>query len=335
MKFRPIIITFILQVFCYMNPVAAQVTTGSLEPLFSRGEGFLLEGPTMSPDGFLVFSDIPISNFSRNKAGIIWTLDPDTKTAAILRSPSGKANGMMFDANGDLLICEGADFGGRSVVRTNWTSGQSERIATLYNGLPFNSPNDLTLDEAGNIYFSDPRYFGHEPLFQKVMGIYRIDTLGNVERIIANASNPNGLAVSPDQKTLYVANYAIPGNFDLPTEKSIAIKQTIEGSVLAYDLLSGGQLKFREKLINLNQSGPDGMAIDRRGNLYIALGDRVGIYNPEGYLIEEIPMPVDRVTNVTFGRDNHDHTLFITAGNHLYAIKTLNEGYNIPWKTKP
>ena len=114
------------------------------------------------------------------------------------------SNGILFDARGDMIVAEGADFGGRRVTRTDMRTGKSYIMAGLYNGHPFNSPNDLTIDAKGRIFFTDPRYIGHEPIEQPVMGIYRIDLDSSVHLLAANVWLPNGIAVSPDQKTLYV-----------------------------------------------------------------------------------------------------------------------------------
>src|SRR5262249_59465095 len=124
----------------------------------------------------------------------------------ICRWPSGMWNGLKFDADGNLLAAEGADFGGRRVTRTDMKTGKSYIIAGLFDDKPFNSPNDLTIDEKGRIYFSDPRYLGHEPIDQPVQAVYRIDPDGSVHRIITDAGKCNGVAVSPDQKTLYVVS---------------------------------------------------------------------------------------------------------------------------------
>src|SRR5258706_6855416 len=113
-----------------------------LTEVFSGGETFL-EGPTMSIDGILFFSDITFTSVSGMKAGIIWTFNPQTKEAKVYRSPSGMSNGLMFDGNGDLIACEMADFGGRRVIKTEMKTGKSIILAGLYNGRPFNSPNDL------------------------------------------------------------------------------------------------------------------------------------------------------------------------------------------------
>src|SRR3954447_1396154 len=123
----------------------------------------LTEGVAVAPDGMVYFSDITFTHVSRDQkkpveAGHIWKLDPKTGKAEIFRSPSGMSNGLKFDAEGNLLAAEGADFGGRRVTRTNMKTGKATIIAGLFEGKPFNSPNDITIDEKGRIYFSDPRY---------------------------------------------------------------------------------------------------------------------------------------------------------------------------------
>src|SRR5439155_6725255 len=106
--------------------------------------------------------------------GHIWKLDPKTLKATIFRSPSGMSNGLKFDANGDLLAAEGADQGGRRVTRTDMKTGKAYILASTFENRPFNSPNDMTIDEKGRVYFSDPRYLGHEPIDQPGQAVYRI-----------------------------------------------------------------------------------------------------------------------------------------------------------------
>ena len=126
-----------------------------LELLFS--DAFFTEGAAVAPDGSVYFSDITFTHGSDMQAGHIWRYDPKTGTASVFRSPSGMSNGIKFDAQGRMIVAEGADFGGRRVIRTDMTTGKSEIIAGLYEGRPFNAPNDITIDEKGRIYFSDPR----------------------------------------------------------------------------------------------------------------------------------------------------------------------------------
>ena len=176
-----------------------------LEAVFS--DAHFTEGAAVAPDGTVYFSDITFTDQTDMKAGNIWKHDPETGETVIFRSPSGMSNGMKFDAQGRLVIAEGADFGGRRITRTDMKTGKSEIIAGLYNGKPFNSPNDLTIDEQGRIYFTDPRYAGHEPVEQPIFGVYRIDPDGSVHLVVTDAGKPNGVAVSPDQKTLYVVSH--------------------------------------------------------------------------------------------------------------------------------
>jgi gluconolactonase len=171
----------------------------------------LTEGVSVAPDGMVYFSEITFSHVARDEngaieAGHIWRFDPTTRKTTIFRSPSGMSNGIKFDAAGNMIVAEGADYGGRRLTRTDMKTGKSYIIAGMFEGRPFNSPNDITIDEKGRIYFSDPRYLGHEPIEQPVVGVYRIDADGSTHRIISDAGKANGVCVSPDQKTLYVVS---------------------------------------------------------------------------------------------------------------------------------
>ena len=293
----------------------------------------ILEGPTMSPGGILYFSDFPLSNGKPGKAGIIWSLDPLAGESKVFRSPSGMANGLLFDADGNLIACEGADFGGRRVTKTDMKTGKSVIIAGLYQGKPFNSPNDLAIDEKGRIYFTDPRYNGKEPVEQNLMGVYRIDTSGAVHLVAANVNKPNGIIVSPDQRTLYIANCDFPGNASqwiLP-DGVPAVRPIPGGSVFAYDLMPDGSLQLKSRFIDYGSRCPDGMAIDMEGNLYVAMGDMLEIFSPQGKKITEIKTPA---RNVCFGRGKYSKTLFIAGGTGVYMIETKKEGYNVPFKNR-
>jgi len=216
-----------------------------LERLFD--EGFFTEGPTQAPDGSVYFSDITVGKASGNQAGHIWRWDPRTRTTAVFRSPSGMSNGMVFDGQGRLVVAEGAAFGGRRITRTDMKTGKSVILAALFDGRPFNSPNDLVLDARGRIYFTDPRYVGWEPIEQPVQGVYRIDLDGRVSLIVADAGKPNGIAVSPDQATLYVAAHDNGSLGDLPPEIQAAPGRK---ALLAYDLAPDGSAKFRRAVVD-------------------------------------------------------------------------------------
>ena len=286
-----------------------------LEILFDGG--FFLEGPAYGPDGNIYFSDITFTDASDMQAGHIWRYDPSFKRAAIFRSPSGMANGIIFDLDGKMVVAQGADFGGRSVIRTDLSSGKSEIIAGLFNGRSFNAPNDLVIDDSGRIYFTDPRYVGHEPVEQPVMGVYRIDSDGKISLIIDDAGMPNGIAISPDQQTLYVA--------------SVVAQTYALNALLAYELAEDGSVSNGRVIIDFKpEVGPDGMTIDVDGNIYLARPSQkpgIYVYSPEGQLQAYIPTP-EGPTNVTFGRGSMSQTLYITAEQKLYKIAVNKMGYH-------
>src|SRR5262245_34535422 len=215
------------------------------------------------------FSDITFSHFSKDKtgkieAGHIWKYDPSTGKTTIFRSPSGMSNGLKFDADGNLLAAEGADFGGRRLTRTDMKTGKCYIVAGLFDGKPFNSPNDISIDEKGRIYFSDPRYLGHEAIDQPIQAVYRVDPDGSIHRIITDAGKPNGVAVSPDQKSLYVVSNdnGTTGIGRLKSEGNKVVEPTRKGlmALLAYDLSPEGTATFRQVMGDyVTQDGPAGL----------------------------------------------------------------------------
>ncbi len=347
--------TIVRTAICTSLFIAAAANAFAADPIIPEGakleklfEGSVLtEGVAVAPDGQVYFSDITFSHVSKNpqgviEAGHIWHYDPTTGKTTIFRSPSGMSNGIKFDAHGDMIVAEGADYGGRRVTRTDMKSGKSYIIAGLYEGRPFNSPNDVTIDERGRVYFSDPRYMGHEPLDQPLVGVYRIDPDGSIHRVVSDAGKANGVCVSPDQKTLYVISNEngatsidrlgqSTGQADkvaVPLRKGLMALQ-------AYDLATDGTAKFRKVLVDYSPyDGPDGMICDKDGNLWVAVRaeNRPGIYvySPEGkelaYLKTEVP------TNVGFGRGRDSNLLYITAGKSLYRVRVNREGYQLPAK---
>jgi len=309
-----------------------------LEKIFDKGL-VLTEGVAVAPDGMVYFSDITFTHFSKEKklpleAGHIWQLDPKTLKATIFRSPSGMSNGLKFDAEGNMIVAEGADYGGRRLSKIDMKTGKSFILAGSFKGKRLNSPNDITIDEKGRIYFSDPRYLGHEPVEQPVQAVYRLDTDGKLHRVITDAGKPNGVCVSPDQKTLYVVCHD-NGSFGIGQLPMDAPLFKGRMALLAYDLNTDGSAKFRKVLVDYSpQDGPDGLTVDVEGNLYVAVRDEskpgIYVYSPEGkemgYIKTEIP------TNVGFGRGPEGRMLYITAGQSVYRILVGREGYQLPAK---
>ena len=296
------------------------------------------EGVAVGCDGNVYFSDITFTHRKASHtlrgtvlAGVIWVYNPKTKVTRVFRSPSGMSNGIKFDADCNMVTAEGADFGGRRIIRTDMRTGVSEIVTALYEGLPYNSPNDLTIDARGRIYFSDPRFVGHERVWFDVMAVYRIDPEGSVVRILSTIRKPNGLAVSPDHKTLYVVER---GNRRQAWEFYDPETSGPEPSMglLAYDLQPDGSASFRDVLVNYGSIyGADGLVVDTEGNLWVAVQDkaRLGIYayTPDGE--EKAYIPTPRPTNVGLGRGRHSNVLYITAANNLYRITVGKRGYHL------
>lgn len=311
-----------------------------LELVFTRTaniKGGLTEGPNAGPDGCIYFSDIP---FGEDK-GMIMKFDPKTKKTTVFKADSLKANGLKFDQQGRLIACEGSDLGGRAVVQYDLQTATRKVLADKYMGKRFNAPNDLVLDRKGRIYFSDPRYLGKETRELEHRAVYRIDTDGSVIEITHEVEKPNGVALSPDGKTLYLADHnngtdEIGGT---ETPKPGAMK------VYAFPLDDDGKVNGpRKTLVDFGmQAGCDGMTVDALGHIYLtARGFKrpgVLVINPEGKEVAFIPTglpqsadtkePVGIPSNVTFGIGEESKTLYITVDKSLYRIPLKVEGFRL------
>src|SRR5215218_7698869 len=177
------------------DPAPFVAPDAKLEQLWSEGE--FTEGPAEGPDGAIYFSDI---------GNRIMKFDPKTGKTAEFRKPSGRANGLKFDAMGRLVACEGANTGGGRRISVTEKDGTVKTLADKYAGKRFNSPNDLTLDAKGRVYFTDPRYLGNEPRELDTEAVYRVDPDGTVTQVIKDVQKPNGIVITRDQKTLYLAD---------------------------------------------------------------------------------------------------------------------------------
>jgi gluconolactonase len=247
----------------------------------------------------------------------------------VYRSPAGRANGMIFDLQGRLLACEGAqEGGGRRITRTE-PDGRITVLADRYQGKRLNSPNDVEIDAKGRIYFTDPRYTERDDMELDHESVYRIDPDGTLTRIIDDVVRPNGLAVSIDQKILYVVD---TNHLEGPPRK-----------VWAYPLHANGSVGTRSLFHDFGTGrGADGMCLDEHGNLYITAGLNTasatedasvsaGVYiiSPDGAQLGFIHMPQDMVTNCCFG-DADLRTLYITCGGTLFYAR-LNVRGHVLW----
>lgn len=283
-----------------------------------------LEGPAVDAAGNVYFSDI-----AGNR---IMKLDPKGVTT-VFRADSGRTNGNCFDAQGRLISCEGGEQGPgrRRIVRTDMKSGEVTVLTAKYDGKRYNSPNDCCVDGKGRIWFTDPRYgVDRSDLEMDIEGVYRIDGVDKVTRVLTQKeiNRPNGIAVSPDDKTLYVidSHPKVGGN----------------RKIWAFDLADDGSLSKQRLVYDFGKGrGGDGMRVDMKGNLWVAAGINkhrgnigesmdvsAGVYviSPEGKLLGRIPIPEDLITNVAFGGPERK-TLYVTAGKTLYRFPVNVSGF--------
>ena len=318
-----------------------------LERLYKVDCG-ITEGASSAPDGSIYFSELTFSAFCKgfdgkySEAGSIWKYDPKTGKTTLFRSPSGQANGIKFDAEGNMLVAEMADFGGQRISITDAKTGRAYTMAGLYNGRTFMAPNDITIANDGTVYFTDSRYLGHEPVEQPGPAVYSVSAEGRIQRLSLAVGTANGVAISPDQKRLYVGSFA-NGSLEfqaVETEKEHLAEPAYDpgiglNKVWVFDILKDGSLGKRRVFVDLEGGGPDGMNVDTNGNLYVAVRNpkdqAFHVYSPEAKLLAKIPVQETNglPTNVGWGRGKDRGTLYLTAGQSLYRLKTNAVGHQV------
>src|SRR5438874_2958487 len=283
-----------------------------------------LEGPAVDAAGNVFFSDLAGNRILKMDAsGAVTTF----------RADSGRTNGNCFDAEGRLISCEGGEQGPgrRRVVRTDMKTGKVTVLTDKYDGKRYNSPNDCCVDARGRLWFTDPRYGADRTdLEMDVEAVYRIDGAGRVKRVLTQKEidRPNGIAVAPDDKTLYVID-------SHPKEGG-------NRKVWAFDLAADGSLSKQRVVYDFGKGrGGDGMRTDVNGNLWVAAGINkprgnpgesldvaAGVYviSPKGKLLGRIAIPEDLITNVAFGGPGRK-TLYVTAGKTLYRFPVNVSGH--------
>lgn len=267
-------------------PLAAQNFTEIKVEKAAGGYRFT-EGPVFSRDGFLLFSDVP-----NNK---ILKLAPGEGVSTFRESSQG-ANGNTYDAQGRLLTCESRS---RRVTRTD-KKGNVEVLAESWEGKRLNAPNDIVVRRDGHIYFTDPA-FGNQADTRELpfYGVYHIPPKGPMELIAKPEGRPNGIALSPNGRILYVAN-------------------SDERNVRAYDVDRGGAVTNERVLVSSIDGVPDGMRVDEKGNLYVT-AKGVAIYSPQGKLLHTIEL-AETPANCAFG-DADFQSLYITARTSVYRVR--------------
>jgi gluconolactonase len=326
---------FSFAVFCGLTLVAtsgyAQQALGKIErllPAFDAlvgqeasievlASGFTwTEGPVWigGSDGHLLFSDIPRNSIFK------WQQDG---TVSLFMSPSGYTgvtyyglepgcNGLLLDQQGRLVMCEHGDR--RLSVLTD--KGGKRTLADNYQGKRLNSPNDGVLKSNGDIYFTDPPYglperFTDPRRELDFCGVYRLSSNGSVTLLTKQIERPNGIAFSPDEKTLYVAQ----SNPDQANWTAFPVKA--DGSLGA-----GKEIYNVTERVNKEPGLPDGMAVDQQGNLWASGPGGIYVLNADAQLLGRL-VTGERTSNCTFGADGW---LYITADTYLCRVKTKTSG---------
>lgn len=274
----------------------APLPSDTTATLVAGGYHFL-EGPVWSSGlSALFFSDIDFGGADSQGVppSIIYRLDAGSNTPAVFIDTIG-CNGNAIDSSGKLVSCTHDT---RSVSRIDPVTKERTRIADEYDGKAFNSPNDAIVRSDGTIYFTDPSWqLGSRPAEIGFRGVYRIDPQGNVGLVSQSLVSPNGVALSPDEQLLYVAD-------------------DNTGNVHRFDVAPAGDTSGGGVFVNVN--GADGMAMDCAGNLYVTAQSGVRVFDSSGSELGLISVG-EKPANATFGGADHTQ-LFITAQTGLYVI---------------
>ena len=277
---------------------------GNMVQKLATGFSFT-EGPVWDvAGGYLLFSDIPGNRI------IKWTLE---KGISDFRAPSGKSNGLTRDGQGRLIACEHAN---RRVSRTEH-DGSIVAVASHYKGKKLNSPNDVIVKSDGSIYFTDPPY-GLNSVFGTMeeqelpfCGVYRVSPNGGDISLLISDSVPNGLAFSPDESLLYVAD----------TERNHLRVFDVDKE----GMTSNGRI-FAE--IRGEPLAPDGLKVDLEGRVYVTGSGGIWVLDPGGGRIGVIPVP-ELPANLAWG-DEDWKTLYITARSSVYRVRLNTAGVPLP-----
>lgn len=260
------------------------------------GDFSFTEGPTCDAQGNVFFTDQPNNRIMK------WSVEGQLST---FLQPAGRANGMFFDAKGNLIAC--AD-----EKNEMWSIAPNGKVTVLfgqYQGKPLCGPNDVYVHPSGALYFTDPFYkrswWAHSAPPQDGQHVYRASADGRtITRVADDLKQPNGIIGTPDGQRLFVA--------DIGARKTYC-----------YEIQSNGALANKRLFC---EAGSDGMTLDAEGNLYLT-GQGVIVYDKEGREVERIAVPERWTANVSFGGRDHQ-TLFITASKGLYSIQLRVKGAN-------
>jgi gluconolactonase len=258
------------------------MTDGEIEKV--RGDHKFTEGPLYLPTGKIIFSDIPANRIYH-------------EDGTVFREPSNYSNGLTLDSEGRLIAAEHK----RRVSRTE-KDGTVVTLAEEFEGKKLNSPNDIIVRSDGTIFFTDPPYGGNKAELD-FQAVYKIATDGTLTALVRDFKKPNGLALSPDEKVLYVAD-------------------TEGAHIRAFDVAEDGSLS--NDRVHCELPGPDGIKVDVEGSIWATAGDGVRVISSKGELLETIEFP-EKPANCCFGGED-GKTLYVTARTGVYNVRTTVAG---------
>jgi len=262
-------------------------------------EGFqFTEGPYWHPDGYLLFSDIP--------ANIIYKWEPGNTESDVYIQPSGNSNGITSTPDGSLLLAQHS--GKVSMVNEDLTITV---LADQYNNNRLNSPNDIVARSDGKIFFTDPPFgVSEEDRELDFSGVYRLDQDGTLTLLFDGFDYPNGIALSPDESTLYVNDSAT-------------------GQIFQFDLLNDGSVENQSLFASVGErddtGAADGMKTDSEGRVYSTGPGGLSVFDTEGNRIQIMGFD-ERITNLAWG-DSDNSSLYVTAPNSVYRVQTNVSGW--------
>jgi gluconolactonase len=282
------------------DPIPGIGPTGPVKKV--HGNFQFTEGPAADREGNLYFSDV--------QGDKLYKVDAKGELSTLL-DPSHHTNGLMCNAAGNIVACE---MDGR-LIEVNAKTKEVKSLADGYEGKRFNAPNDLVIDRNGGVYFTDPMFRAPTPWPQGVQAFYYRAPDGKVTRLGVIEKAPNGIILSPDEKTLYV----------IPSQQA---------EMLAYPVEGPGRIGRERVFCTLKQAagktngGGDGLTVDTKGNLYITSALGVQVFNPQGNLLGIIEFP-EQPANCDFGGPDQK-TLYATARTSLYAVPMEVAGHVFP-----
>jgi gluconolactonase len=288
------------------TPLRDAGDSAGLDPRLVRvAETDAHEGPVYVPsEDALYFTTLP------RPQSAIKRLELGSGRVSVVREDANMANGMTLDLEGRLLVCEqGTRSSPARITRLDPATGARETMVDGWRGLPLNSPNDVVVKSDGTVWFTDPSYGylqGFRPEPQLGDSVYRYDPRTDRIAVVADSfDKPNGLAFSPDERTLYVTDSGAPHR------------------VTAFDVVDGRRLAGERLFAVITPGLPDGVTADSEGRVHVSSLSGVQVFDPTGEQIDEISLP--GAVNFTFGGPDRN-VLFITADDAIWAAHLQAKG---------